>query len=254
MNTRRKPVSASLSLERRLAAYALVGGTALVGSRDVAEASIVTGTVNQPVNGSAGVNLDLDNDTINEFVFSTTSGINSTNSFTLMVGSGAALQGSGTLMSGNVAKPLATVLPGGTQIGSVAPGTSTWTSATPGNGSKSVLGLQDYDSTTGLPVATGAWAGETQKFVGVAFVLSAGASGPVPYPFHYGWIRLSAPSTWPGSLTVVDWAYETRAGVPILAGATTGGTVPEPGTLQVVALGAVGLIAWRRRRLQDGRS
>jgi hypothetical protein len=49
-------------------------------------------------------------------------------------------------------------------------------------------------------------------------------------------------------LTVHDWAYESVAGQSIQTPGSS--SVPEPGTLQVVALGGLGLVAWRRRRMQ----
>ena len=44
--------------------------------------------------------------------------------------------------------------------------------------------------------------------------------------------------------TVVDYAY-ADAGESILAGQTE---VPEPGTLGLLATGAIGLLLWRRKR------
>ena len=41
------------------------------------------------------------------------------------------------------------------------------------------------------------------------------------------------------------WGYETEVGVPIAAGAPT---IPEPGTLALLAVGAVGLAGRRSRR------
>jgi hypothetical protein len=55
---------------------------------------------------------------------------------------------------------------------------------------------------------------------------------------HYGWLRLANPlAITAGQLT--DWAYETRPGTAIPAGA-----VPEPATWTLLTLGS-GFIAWR---------
>jgi hypothetical protein len=61
-----------------------------------------------------------------------------------------------------------------------------------------------------------------------------------------GWIRLSFESGVPGSLEITGWAYNTDG--PIDAGET--GAVPEPGTLALMLLagGAAGVLAWKRRQ------
>ena len=57
---------------------------------------------------------------------------------------------------------------------------------------------------------------------------------------YYGWFRMSVNSTTGGR--VIDWAYD-NTGAGIKAGA-----VPEPGSLAMLAMGALGLSRWRRRR------
>ena len=53
---------------------------------------------------------------------------------------------------------------------------------------------------------------------------------------NYGWAEVNI-----GSLDVVQWAYE-NTGAPIMVGA-----VPEPSALALLAAGAAGLLAYRRR-------
>lgn len=60
----------------------------------------------------------------------------------------------------------------------------------------------------------------------------------------FGWLRFtSAPAGSAGK--IVDYAYED-GGTGILAGA---GAIPEPGSMGLFALGAVGLASWRRRKV-----
>jgi hypothetical protein len=59
---------------------------------------------------------------------------------------------------------------------------------------------------------------------------------------HYGWVRVDINNA-AGTFVVRDWAYEDSPGVGIPAGA-----IPEPGTLGMLAAGAVGVAALRRRR------
>jgi hypothetical protein len=62
---------------------------------------------------------------------------------------------------------------------------------------------------------------------------------------HYGWIKVDTTGQNDGSVTVVDWAYETTPNAAIAAAA-----VPEPGTfaLCLLGMGAAGVQAWRRRK------
>jgi hypothetical protein len=68
---------------------------------------------------------------------------------------------------------------------------------------------------------------------------------------HYGWIRLHV-DIGPGNavnMKAIDWAYNDVADATILAGE---GTAPEPSTISMtlLAAGAAGVLAWRKRRKQ----
>jgi len=56
---------------------------------------------------------------------------------------------------------------------------------------------------------------------------------------HYGWVQVETLGGIRTGGNVLDWAYNTIPGQPILAG-----QVPEPGTISLLVLGAVA-IAWR---------
>ena len=60
----------------------------------------------------------------------------------------------------------------------------------------------------------------------------------------YGWIRVNV-DTSTQTFEILDWAYESDPSKGIVAG-----TVPEPGTLGLLAAGAVGVGAMRRRKKQ----
>jgi len=65
----------------------------------------------------------------------------------------------------------------------------------------------------------------------------------------FAWLRFTVQnnaSGYPINVTLVDWAYED-SGAPIIAGATTS-PVPLPGSLGLLAMGASGLAAFRRRK------
>jgi hypothetical protein len=244
-----------MSLEKQLAAYALAGGVAVLATQGSAEASIVySGVQNlslQPLGGPyAAVSIDFDFDTFSDAAFLAAFGTSKftislvSNYTTRVVADASTLT---LLPDGPYTKNVATVLPGATLVGPTAPGGGSWVNAA-SSSDPTKAGLQDYDNTSGASLISG-WAGVTRKFIGLEVDLDNSRTSP---DLHYAWIRVSVVSdlstaTLPTCLVIHDWAYETQTGVGILTGA---GAVPEPGTLQVVALGGAGLVAWRRRRLQ----
>jgi len=79
----------------------------------------------------------------------------------------------------------------------------------------------------------------SDNIVGFRFVNEANGN-----QVHFGWMRISLAESFTAQpRTLVEYAYESNAGVGIQAGA-----VPEPTSLSILALGALGLVARRRRR------
>jgi hypothetical protein len=102
---------------------------------------------------------------------------------------------------------------------------------------------------------SGPFANTTSRFLGLRFRLN----GEV----HYGWVALSKVTANWGEVvaTITAYAYETEPNTPIYAGRKTeppeslqlreGGMAPDttelqPATLGVLALGSLGLDAWRK--------
>lgn len=121
------------------------------------------------------------------------------------------------------------------------------TSATFGSSSGAAALLSTSDSVTsnfdGAPFAilsysgSGPIIGNGSAFVGLLF--NTTDFGPV-----HGWLRVTMPE--PGVLTAVDAAFETSGEGIHIDPATQ--AVPEPSTLLLMASGAAGLLALRRRR------
>ena len=88
--------------------------------------------------------------------------------------------------------------------------------------------------------AAAGWQYSAINMIGFRFVSAAGTT-------HYGWMRFAMGAAGSAGTamtrTVVDYGYESTAGVSILAGA---GAVPAPGALAL--LGVAGLAGKRRRR------
>lgn len=64
---------------------------------------------------------------------------------------------------------------------------------------------------------------------------------------HYGWVRVDVSQVGFNGGWITEYAYDTRPGMPILAGA-----VPEPSTWTLLIGGGV-LMVWRRRKSKERR-
>jgi hypothetical protein len=104
---------------------------------------------------------------------------------------------------------------------------------------KAILGSTGFGTFTAGNLASG-----KTGFAG--FLLQNSSS-----QLDFGWLRIkvSDPTSvgYVTEIQALDWAYNDTAFAPITAGE---GAVPEPGTaaLALLATGAAGLLAWRRRR------
>jgi hypothetical protein len=106
-----------------------------------------------------------------------------------------------------------------------------------------------------LPFGTAIGSGPTNFFrpgggtnVGTAVTLNAANLFGIEFlaeeaggTTHYGWVQITFGAT-AGQRAITGYAYESTPNATINAGA-----IPEPGTFAALALGAVGLVARRRR-------
>lgn len=228
-------------------ALLLAGGTTAYGDiitiATPADFNIAPGTA------TTSVNWDLDGNGSVDFIFNyrfpntaTGSGViwqANMNPFTGLAATNGTVGYQGAFIRYTTALPSGFSI-GGTLANSAGGGANNWSTAT-----QAVLGSR-YRS-GGIPsyysgFASGpggthnAVAPGTPAFVGFRFTLNGQT--------HYGWIQLSVG---PGSIDFISAAYENTPGAAIAAGA-----IPEPSSLAMLALGAVGVtgltIARRRRR------
>jgi len=256
----RKTANLSQSLNQQLNMYALAATAAGVGMLSLvqpSEAKIIYTKANIRINSnSALVDIDLNHDGIKDFQFSATYRHTTANSFY-----------SARLKVGPVQKPnrvwavesfnhlCADALPKGKGIG---PGR-------PFQPAKSNLVMAFISSLPGFNRSSygpwlGYWDNKKPGYLGLKFVIEGKA--------HFGWAAVTRVTGQRGLAAVITgYAYETVAGKAIEAGQTKGTlgqldeenpgpgaffasptlSLPQPGTLGVLATGAPGLPTWRRK-------
>ncbi|QEG37438.1 PEP-CTERM sorting domain-containing protein [Bythopirellula goksoeyrii] len=80
----------------------------------------------------------------------------------------------------------------------------------------------------------------TDAYIGLEFPINATS--------HFGWIRVDIDNA-AGTFLIKDWAYESQPGVGIHTG-----EIPEPSTLGLLAAGALGVAALRRKKRESNLS
>lgn len=207
---------------RRWVAYALATGTGATGAADAGV--IYSGTLNLTnAWGSTPTGVDL-NGGGNDFTFGWRDD-------PAAAANWAGVQSSGVewLTSPSVSEFVQNLSLGTT----ISSSSATWKAATSGN--YKALAAYDYGSGAW---ANGQWTAGATGYAGMRLANGTGHS--------YGWVRFTVPNTGAAgsNLTLVDWAYETTVNASIDAGST----VPAPGALLTLALGAAGVRARRARK------
>jgi hypothetical protein len=238
----------SETIDQRMTLYsaaALAAGVSMLALAAPAEAEVVVTKVNLAIPINAHVSLDLNKDgladfDLSEFAYFDFAFIRSIKVHAL---TGGAIVG----YPGGIG-PYASALVRGAKIG---PSAHFSTSPSGGIIERS---RGTFRSTSSTQKLYGKWGHNPRNhYLGVKFLIH-GAT-------HYGWIRLAVntgqPATMSGSIT--GYAYETVANKPILAGtagkATAAAQIRENAkrdsgaSLGMLALGAQGLLLWRR---EDG--
>ena len=103
------------------------------------------------------------------------------------------------------------------------------------NGSLHYAGAMETGSGDHLGPGVNQFHNGVEGYLGFKFTKNDN-SGP-----YYGWMRLTLTANTPGGV-ISDWAWEgAGTAIPV-------GSVPEPGSMTLLALGAMGAVLRRRRR------
>jgi hypothetical protein len=214
----------------KLMACGLAVGGALDAAQ-TADAAIIYSSANQTLNTTGNIALDLNQDNINEGTFNLTNVlVNPDNPLTnvnLTFNSNTSTN-TNLLVNNGVLNPLVlneTIGPDGNFLNNNDPASN----------------LNNYELATNVltnNTNSGPFAGVRGGYLGFEFDIRDSV--------HYGWARISFLRN---TFILQDYAYEDVAGMEI--GAGEGSPVPEPASLGMLALGAVGVLGWRRARAKS---
>jgi len=204
-------------LARRLKTTALAAGAALA-TAGAADAAIIGETINETVGPNDTFLLDLDGDGNDDFGFvgsTSTFATGTTSSSTFTSTSGyASVYGFGNNQVFASGSNEARVFTGSESVSSGLSGGQSFVSLTTSFG--------------------GPFQGSTPKYLGLRF-------NTTDFGVVNGWARVAVPTL--GQIEIESYAFESDGGAIHIPN-----EVPEPSTLLLMASGAAGLLALRRRR------
>lgn len=243
------PVSLSYKLDHKLLGYAVAAsaaGVAVAALAQPSQAQVVFTPTHQVIEKNATFNIDFNNDgvtdlTLNHYFLKcrpsqTHQRQPQCNEFKVY----QTLFAYGNAPNGVIAGTFdASALPAGRRVGA-------------GDQFKDHVPMAKCATAGGsIFVTSGPWLNASNLYLGVTFAIDGET--------HYGWVRLSV--TTPNLFSCIEqrilvtgYAYQTEANTPIGTGQTSGGDTvgaverSQP-TLGALALGSVGIEAWRRDEL-----
>ena len=221
--------------EKRLVAYAMAAGAGLAVSSRPATAGIVWTDASVPIVGI--YNLDLDGDGNVDFQISLTTNtphsglVNYYAYLGIRPGTSAGVVATGPYRS--VVKVF-------------SPSESVSSASKIGNASRMAYGRSGYSTYISGPLAnvSGAYVGLKFKIGGVTY------NGFARFDVSTSGGHNSAPDIISATLTGYGYNDVAGAAAHVQDFSDEGGAVPEPGTLGLLAAGAVGLALWRRLKKQ----
>ncbi len=213
----------SRKLERELIAYSLAAGAVLLGAAGAKADIIHTDLGPGEVLNYDGATFDIDFDG-GGAEFAIAFGTSYYRVDVVFITANASWRGGGGWGTGGGAAAGAVALNNGDDVNAGAQ----W-------GHNNLTGTTFYGNMayTSFGSGYGSFYNTSDKYLGVKFEIGGNT--------HYGWIQVQVAADVTDA-TITGYAFEDTPDAQITAGA-----VPEPGSLALLALGAAGLAAWRKK-------